>query len=230
MSSEEEAEEYAKRWKEAQEKNAEKGLSTIPIAAPHGSKVTVKLEDSEKTKLLEEKVRDYEEKLTKIASKEFDRRVDEAIEEGERLGLDVTFISNPEELRAIQKQIEHVKAKKPNSRDIPLSAEQLRLNDNTGVNDDLLPFEKAKKKDVALTDLDFESQEEMIQTLIQVSNDRTHPKQKNAKELLGQLYGKLDLSNVRVSKEKQGQQIEKTDPETMKKILDYARGKKRDVI
>lgn len=215
------------------EEEAEVDKKIREFQEKQGAKITLKVDKSKEFERLEqentdlkEQVGDLESKLTIVAEEKFNERKQELEAEGKKLGLSFE-IESPEELKAYQKLVSQ-SPKSKNKRDIPLSAPQLGIKNNT--DDDLTLWEKSQKEDVALTDLNFESQEDMIRTLIQVSNDSKHPKQKDAEKLLGQLYGKIDLSNVRVSKEKSGAQIEKADPETTKKMLEYARGKNKDVL
>lgn len=128
---EEEAEEYAKKWRKEHENGDNE---------PKGAHITLKVDKSQEMKDLEEENAELKSKLTYAAEKEFDRRVDVALEEAEKLGLDIGFINDPDELKVIERQIETAKGKKTSSREIPLSAKQLGFKNDT--DNEGLPLEQ----------------------------------------------------------------------------------------
>jgi len=146
---EEEAEEYAKKWKKEHENGDNE---------PKGAHITLKVDKSQEMKDLEDENAELKSKLTQVAVKEFDRRTEQALEEAEKLGLSVGFINDPEELKVVERQIETAKGKKTSSREIPLSARQLGFKNTSNEG---LPLEERSYPDMAslMSDLEKEAKE-----------------------------------------------------------------------
>lgn len=136
------------------------GISHKP--SPKTIKLT--LDKSKLMKDLETENADLKAKLTIIAEKEFDRRTEEALDKAEKLGLNVGFISNPEQLKFLENQIQNTKNTKRNSRDIPLNAFQTG-NVNSNPDNDNLPITERSYHDIPsmMADLDKEAKKGNIE-------------------------------------------------------------------
>jgi hypothetical protein len=144
------------------------------------SVIKLKLEKSQEMRELEEKLADYEAKLTIVAEKEFNRKKTDLETEARNLNLKIPEIEDPTTLKAVQKILDENKPTGyTGKRDIPLSGRQ------TG------NFSGTKNENLPLGEKSYPDIPSMMKDLDQLAKSGSKDAQNTLKEIAKKELGQL---------------------------------------
>lgn len=114
--------------------NARKNANTVsPEPMKNGLGIKLKIDSTEEYERLKEQNSNLKARLGMANEKILENKAEKALDEAEKLGLEFTSITNPQELEYVERQVKNERQKRGLGREIPLSSQQMGWKNNKSV-------------------------------------------------------------------------------------------------